>query len=128
MEYLTMICDLKHSRQIQNREVIQYKLIELLKSANEKYKDYLVASFIITLGDEWQGLLKVDAPYEEVISFFKQGLPESISFYTGIGIGPITIHNFELTVNQLDGPSFYLAREAIGYAKRFGHRLVILSD
>lgn len=128
MEYLTMICDLKNSRQIKNREALQYKLIELLKTANEKYKDYLVASFIITLGDEWQGLLKVDAPYEEIISFFKQGLPEDINFYTGIGIGPITIHNFELTVNQLDGPSFYLAREAIVYAKRLSHRLVILAD
>nr|WP_307991584.1 SatD family protein [uncultured Niameybacter sp.] len=128
MEYLTMICDLKNSRQIKNREALQYKLIELLKTANEKYKDYLVASFIITLGDEWQGLLKMDAPYEEIISFFKQGLPEDINFYTGIGIGSITIHNFELTVNQLDGPSFYLAREAIVYAKRLGHRLVILAD
>lgn len=38
MEYLTMICDLKNSRQIKNREALQYKLIELLKTATKNIK------------------------------------------------------------------------------------------
>ena len=46
----------------------------------------------------------------------------------GIGIGEVTVYNFELTVNQLDGPSYYLAREAINYCKKHKHSLVMLSN
>ena len=117
MEYLTMICDLKHSRQIQNREVIQYKLIELLKSANEKYKDYLVASFIITLGDEWQIVVRdlgqVYNLYLEVKTFLKTWQQDC---YCGIGIGQMSTKEAGDT-RQMDGEVFILARESLTILK-----------
>lgn len=118
MKYITMTCDIKNSRMISDREFIQIKLIEMLKSCNLKFEEYILSPFLITLGDEWQGLLKENSPILDIIHFFKSNLPSTIDFYTGIGIGDITIHNFELTVNQLDGPSFYLARKALKYAKK----------
>ncbi|MFD3157105.1 SatD family protein [Haloimpatiens sp. FM7330] len=127
MSYCTLICDIKSSRKLKNREEIQYKIINMLKIVNENFKDIIVSPFIITIGDEWQGLLKYPCDYKEIILFFKKSIPD-IKFYTGIGIGNVYIHNFELTVNQLDGPSFYRARDALKYAKRNKLPLVILFD
>lgn len=126
MKYITMTCDMKNSRMLSNRDVIQFQLIDMLKSCNLKFKDYILSPFLITLGDEWQGLLKENSPIYDIISFFKTTLPSSVEFYTGIGIGDITIHNFELTVNQLDGPSFHLARKALKYAKKNNCTISIL--
>jgi len=124
LEYMTIICDLKRSRKLINREKIQYRLIDMLKAANILFSHSIVAPFIITIGDEWEGLLRYNSDYSRILQFFHRQLGE-IDFYCGIGIGPVSIRNFELTVNQLDGPSFYLAREAIKQAKRFNKALVI---
>lgn len=128
MNYITMIFDIKNSRKLNNRNEVQISLINALKKCNEDFKDVIVSPFIITLGDEWQGLLKENCNYNLIINFFHKTLPDYIQFYTGIGIGEVSVYNFELTVNQLDGPSYYLAREAINYCKKHKHNLVILSN
>lgn len=128
MDYITMVFDIKDSRHYPNRALLQYTLIDLLKQCNTQFNDILASPFIIILGDEWQGLLKPNSDYKSIIQFFNSNLPQDLSFYIGIGIGPIAISNFELTVNQLDGPAFYLAREALTYAKRKKHQLVVLSN
>ena len=60
-----MICDIKNSEQLENREEIQYQLIDTLKKANELFSSTIASPFIITLGDEWQGLLKFPCDYLE---------------------------------------------------------------
>lgn len=128
MNYMTMIFDLKDSRKLANRNEVQILLINALKKCNEDFKNLIICPFIITLGDEWQGLLESDCNYLEIINFFHKTLPHYLNFYVGIGIGEVTVYNFELTVNQLDGPSYYLAREAINYCKNHKHALVMLSN
>lgn len=125
MQYLTIVCDIKNSRKLKARESIQYKLIDMLKEANKKFEEQIVSPFIITIGDEWQGLMAYPCDYKSVIDFFYEKLSD-VDFYCGIGIGEISIHNFELTVNQLDGPAFYLAREAVNIAKKSKHSLVLI--
>ncbi|MEW9096878.1 MAG: SatD family protein [Clostridiaceae bacterium] len=127
MLYCTLICDIKSSRTIENREEVQYKIIDMLKNTNIKFKDVIISPFLITTGDEWQGLLKYPYDFIEILDFFKKHLKD-IRFYTGVGIGDVSIHNFQLTVNQLDGPSFYRARDAVKYAKKSNLPLVILFD
>lgn len=122
---MTMICDIKNSRQLQQREKVQYLLIDMLKKANDKFSNLIVNPFIITIGDEWQGLLKYPCDYNILFDYFHKVLG-NIDFYCGIGIGEIMIHDFELTVNQLDGPSFYLARSAIEVAKNNNYSLVVI--
>lgn len=122
---MTMICDIKNSRHLQQREKVQYLLIDMLKKANNKFSNLIVNPFIITIGDEWQGLLKYPCDYNILFDYFHEVLG-NIDFYCGIGIGEITIHDFELTVNQLDGPSFYLARSAIEVAKNNNYSLVVI--
>lgn len=127
MNYITVIFDIKKSRELVNREEVQKILIESLKKCNEEFKEIILSPFLIILGDEWQGLLKEGSDYNKIIEFFKRLLPSNVRFYTGVGIGDITIHNFELTVNQLDGPAFHLARNAIKYAKKKDCSLVVLA-
>lgn len=127
MCYCTLICDVKNSRNISKRQAFQYKLISILEKANNNFNESIASPFIITVGDEWEGLLKYPCNFSEIINFFKASLLE-VDFYCGIGIGNIFINDFNLTVNQLDGPAFYRAREALNYAKRKKLPLVILFD
>lgn len=120
-----MICDIKKSHLLEDRESVQYRLIDMLKETNKCYASDIASNFIITIGDEWQGLLKYPCDYLSIMNFFHQTL-ENIDFYCGLGIGDISIHNFELTVNQLDGPSFYKARKAIRLAKKLNYSLILI--
>lgn len=126
MVYITMIFDIKDSRHLANRYEVQLKLIEAIKKCNHTFQDMIASDFLITVGDEWEGLLKPESEYRQVIRFFQDNLPEDISFYTGIGIGDIYINDFELTVNQLDGPSFYMARDALKLAKKRNYKTVLI--
>lgn len=125
MNYIVLIFDLKDSRHLRNRYEIQMKLIDAIKECNLHFHESIVSDFLITIGDEWEGLLKPNADYQSIISFFQEQLSD-VSFYTGIGIGEITITNFELTVNQLDGPAFYMARDAIRLAKSERYSTVLV--
>lgn len=127
MTYLTIICDIKGSRFLKDREITQYKLIETLKETNKIFVSDIVCPFIITVGDEWQGLLNYPCNHDAILSFFHDKLKD-IDFYCGMGVGDVSIHNFELTVNQLDGQSFHLAREAIKLAKQNKYNIVILQQ
>ncbi|WP_026883802.1 SatD family protein [Clostridium akagii] len=127
MNYCTIICDIKSSRKLKDRDIIQYKIIEMLKAANNNFAEIIASPFLITLGDEWEGLLKYPCNFLDILSFFNTYIPD-VNFYTGIGIGKIIINDFDLTVNQLDGPSFYRSREAINYAKSKQLPLVVLFD
>ena len=124
MSYIAMICDIKNSRNLNNRLEVQLQLIDVLKKCNEKFKDFIISPCIITIGDEWQGLLSEYTSYNDIIEFFKENLSNNIQFYTAIGYGKVAITNFELTVNQLDGEAFYLARKAIRYCKKHNLDLV----
>lgn len=125
LNYMTLVCDLKDSKNLKNREDVQYQLIEVLKNVNKQFSSIIVSPFIITLGDEWQGLMHFPTDYAKILDYFQKNLTP-VDFYCGIGIGEITIHNFELTVNQLDGPSFHKARKALKLAKQNHYSLVII--
>ncbi len=120
-----MICDLKDSRRLRDRDAIQHRLIRVLKEANERFGSILAAPFLVTVGDEWQGLLVHPSDYQAVLDFFRAGLAGP-DFYAGLGVGGVTVHDLELTVNQLDGPAFHKARAALDLAKRRRYSLVYI--
>ena len=55
--YIAIIGDIKNSKELEDRKNIQVKLKTVLNEVNEKYKLVISAKFMITLGDEFQGLL-----------------------------------------------------------------------
>lgn len=110
--FIAIIGDIRNSRELDSRKKIQDKLNETLEEINLKYQDDIESKFVITLGDEFQGLLSSGRILLHVIQDIKMQLyPVEIRF--GIGIGEITTDiNTEMALGA-DGPGYYRAREAI---------------
>lgn len=111
-EYIAIIGDIHDSRLIENREETQKKLLSVLNSINKKYHEELASQFSISMGDSFQGLLKLTAPFMQVIFDIELELfPIELRF--GVGIGEMTT-SIDSTNSQLnDGPSYHYARKAI---------------
>ena len=55
--FTAVIGDIKNSRNLEKRNEVQVQLRNVLEEINEKYEADISAKFLITLGDELQGLL-----------------------------------------------------------------------
>lgn len=113
---IAIIGDIKESKKIDNRSEVQKKLSEVLKDINRKYHEDISSKFIITLGDEFQGLLCNGVNTMEIIfEIERQMYPVKLRF--GIGIGEITTDiNIEMAIGA-DGPGYHMARKAIEFIK-----------
>ena len=65
--YLALIADVIDSKMVQERFDLQKQLEKTLQTMNELFGEFLASSFTLTLGDEFQALLKVDAPVFQMI-------------------------------------------------------------
>ena len=110
--FIAIIGDIRNSRELESRKEIQDKLNKILKEINIKYEEDIVSKFVITLGDEFQGLLSKGRRLLHVIQDIRMQLyPVEVRF--GIGIGEITTDiNTEMALGA-DGPGYYRARDAI---------------
>lgn len=112
MGYIAVIGDIKESKKIEARSLVQKKLNELLKRINEIYCADIASKFIITLWDEFQGLLKSNGHILEIIKYIQREMyPVVLRF--GIGCGEIYTNIFREAAIGADGPAYYAARETI---------------
>lgn len=110
--YLALIADVIDSKMVQARFNLQKQLEETLQKINELFADYLASSFTLTLGDEFQALLKVEAPIFQIIDTLRLELnPTQLRF--GIGLGEIVTAIDPLQSVGADGPAYWNARAAI---------------
>lgn len=111
--YISVIGDIRNSKSIKGRTEVQNKLNFVLERINHDYKDFIKLNFSITLGDEFQALLRSDANVLEIIYKIKVLLPE-IEIRFGIGIGELST-NIINHISSLgtDGPVWWNAREMI---------------
>lgn len=116
MQYYAIIGDIKRFKKIENRCEIQEKLKKILDNVNSIYNNDISAKFLITLGDEFQGLLEITAPILEIIKYIQREIyPIKLRF--GVGIGNVsTLINHEAAIGA-DGPAFYAAREMIEFLR-----------
>lgn len=114
--YVAIIGDIKESKKIDNRNEVQKRLKQVLEEINEKYDDDISSKFIITLGDEFQGLLCNGANTMYIISEIERKMyPVKIRF--GVGVGTITTDvSKEMSIGA-DGPGYYKARNALEVLK-----------
>lgn len=119
--YIAIIGDIKESKKLVDRKGVQEKLKEVLDEINETYIDDISSKFMITLGDEFQGLLGKGANVMNIISDVERKMyPIKIRF--GVGVGEITTDiNFDMAIGA-DGPGYYKARSAIEYIKQSEQR------
>ena len=112
MIYYALIGDIRASREINNREAAQELLNQVLKEVNETYASDMAADFLITLGDEFQGLLKTANHLLEIVKHIQRRM-YPLAFRFGIGAGEISTKIDRKAAIGADGPAFYAAREMI---------------
>ena len=114
--FAAVIGDIKDSRHLENRKEVQVHLQEILDRLNEKYKDHIVSKFLITLGDEFQGLLCGGEHILDMVNEIRMEMyPVRLRF--GIGFGQITTDIKSEMALGADGPGYYRAREAVELLK-----------
>jgi len=112
--YLALIADVIDSKMVQERLDLQKQVEKTLQKMNELFGDYLASRFSLTLGDEFQALLKVDAPVFQIIDTLRSELtPTQLRF--GIGLGEIVTAIDPLQSVGADGPAYWNARAAINF-------------
>lgn len=112
--YTAFIADIVDSRKIEDRKNVQNKLKKILDDINIKFEESIESKFIITLGDEFQGLLKSNVDIMQIINYIQFEM-YPIKFRIGLGIGEInTSINMEFALGA-DGPAYYNARSAIEF-------------
>ena len=110
--YLALIADVIDSKMVQERFDLQKQLEKTLQTMNELFGEFIASNFTLTLGDEFQGLLKVDAPVFQIIDILRSELtPTQLRF--GIGLGEIVTDIDPLQSIGADGPAYWNARAAI---------------
>jgi len=115
--FFAIIGDIIDSKKIQNRLQVQYDMTTVLNLINEKYTQSVGSKFMITLGDEFQGLLNDGEYITEIIDTIERKM-HPISLRFGIGVGSITTKiNYDMPVGA-DGPAYYNARKTIEHIKK----------
>ena len=110
--YLALIADVIDSKMVQERFDLQIQLEETLQQMNGLSADCLASCFTLTLGDEFQALLKMNAPVFQIIDTLRSELsPTQLRF--GIGLGEIVTAIDPLQSIGADGPAYWNARAAI---------------
>lgn len=120
--YCAIIGDLIGSKKIEpeQRAAVQVRLRQLLDEMNEKYSDYMVSPFLLTLGDEFQGLLTASEAALEITEYIDRGLAEhSVRIRYGLGLGEISTGsvNREQALGD-DGSVYHRAREGVELLKK----------
>lgn len=112
MTFIAIIGDIKDSKELENRREVQQNLNCVLKNVNEIYAEDISANFIITLGDEFQGLLSDCGHILDIIKYIQRELyPVRLRF--GVGFGKIHTAIFRDAAIGADGPAYYAARKMI---------------
>ena len=113
--YVAVIGDVKQSRDVVDRRGLQETLELALAGVNETLRDELASDFVVTLGDEFQGLLKSPVAIMRVLIALEARLDGTPMRY-GVGWGTLTTNLREQAIG-MDGPCFHMARDAVVVGK-----------
>ena len=114
---IAVIGDMIQSRELARaeRSSTQREFNKLIADINRQFRPRILASFVITLGDEFQGLLHDGTVIPALIRRIEQFSPRE--FRLGIGFGTIDTAIQKEAIN-VDGPALHNARAAIDRAKK----------
>ncbi|EGO64970.1 SatD family protein [Acetonema longum] len=117
MLYCAIIGDIVGSRKLADRSEVQKKFQAVAERACRQYQADIASPFTVTIGDEFQVLLKrVQTAPEVIKTVIREMAPIDLVF--GVGIGDISTDiNREMAIG-MDGPAFHAARKAVEQAKR----------
>jgi len=124
--YLAIIGDIVKSKTLTNREQVQEKLKEMLNKINNRYSQVIASKFLITIGDEFQGLLKPTDQLFEIINDIADAM-EPVQIRFGVGHGTISTIFNEYALG-MDGPAFHQARYAINKAHKYKSYVILFQS
>ena len=115
---VVIIADVRGSKKMANDERYEGQLF--LKSAiiqiNENFSDSIEAPFMITRGDEFQGVIKnLLSGLKIMLEFERLLFPLNLRY--GIGQGEIQKMGSSIPI-EMDGPAFHRANDAVTRAKK----------
>lgn len=120
--YLAVIGDISRSREIENRRLFQQQLHELMERLNRQWAAFVLSPFTVTLGDEFQAILRRADPLFDIFNQIETALaPWHIVI--GVGVGRLETELFSHTSVGMDGPCLRLARQQVEQAKKQPPRL-----
>jgi len=120
---VALLADMVGSRRFQGarRGPVQQHFAALVRRLNQRYRSALLAPFMVSRGDEFQGLLREPTVLPDLIWDAESGFADT-ELRFGIGFGQLDTPAGD-NVLELDGPVLHRAREAIDQAataKRLG--------
>jgi hypothetical protein len=98
------------------RSRVQEEFSQLIETLNQLYREHLRAKFVITLGDEFQGLLRNPEMIPHLVWTLEHRFTARV-LRLGFGYGSIYTSIKEYAIN-VDGPALHNARSSIEAAKR----------
>lgn len=112
LNYAAIIGDIKDSRNLSNREEVQKQFRSVLQTINETYAEDIVAEFVITLGDSFQGLVKNKRVILPILFEIELAM-SPVDFRFGIGLGEISTPIQRENSSGMDGTAYHRARQMI---------------
>lgn len=118
---VALIGDIVKSRKLDGgrRYSVQQRLSSLLEEFNQVHQRSIISQFVVTLGDEFQGLLKSPQIIPDLLWQLESDLTD-VQVRIGAGYGTLTTPIQDEAIG-MDGPAFHNARAAITEAKSRGH-------
>lgn len=120
-DYCVVIGDISKSRELRDRAAIQERFKAAIEEINQRFTDSIVSKFLITIGDEFQGVLNDAAKSYDVIVAMRE-LLYPVEFAFGVGVGTITTEIAPEAIG-MDGPAFHNARAALEEGKGGGYEV-----
>lgn len=120
-DYCVVIGDISKSRELRDRAAIQERFKAAIEEMNQRFTDSIVSKFLITIGDEFQGVLNdVGKSYDVIVAMRELLYP--VEFVFGVGVGTITTEIAPEAIG-MDGPAFHNARAALEEGKEKGYEV-----
>ena len=117
MPYVAVKLDVVRSRRVPDRQHLQDRLLAAVEVLNARFPGVIAARFVVTHGDEVQGLLASPCPELVTIleGFYDALHPHRVR--AGIGLGELHTR-LQPTAIGMDGPAWHAATDAIDTAAR----------
>ncbi len=124
--YCAIIGDIRRSRQLPRRGAVQKRFAGAIATINREFKKEIASTFLITLGDEFQGLLLSPAASYRLVRRFQE-LMNPVPFSFGVGVGSLSTP-LEKQAVGMDGEAFHRARAALEKAKKSKREILCSFD
>ncbi len=116
-EFVAVKMDMRSSRRIRDRERAQERFLKVMEALNREFAPSIQARFIVTHGDEAQGMLKRESA-PDVLAVIERSIdgvfPVELRF--GIGIGTLSTP-LQTDAIGMDGEAWHAAGRALGWAR-----------